>query len=251
MSEKEQPRKKPRLSKGSRSPKPSLAGESTPPAEPPPAEPTEQHGPAEPAAATYTVTCVVCSDETGAEALRPHTNIMGVFVCPDCHEFVTQPHASQCRADGIEEYCTVCRDGGEMFLCDATGCVRVFCTVCLEGMFGKEEFERLEKSEERGEQWDCLVCNPTQVHQKAFSLRSPTRGQPPARPGASAPPRTGLQQRIFERGVALLEGVAVTFDHFVGKSIFEAIDHSAKVLRVDQQSRVRRLPTPLAPADPA
>lgn len=60
-------------------------------------------------------------------------------------------------ADGKDENCRWCGDGGDLICCDS--CSNAFCKSCIKRNIGRTFLHNIEKLGDN-ELWNCMVCNP-------------------------------------------------------------------------------------------
>lgn len=61
-------------------------------------------------------------------------------------------------ADGHEDECRWCGQGGDVLCCET--CDKVFCSPCISRNLGEEEYNRIGKSRD----WRCFFCNKQPLH---------------------------------------------------------------------------------------
>merc|ERR1712032_131618 len=109
------------------------------------------------------VNCTACKKpiDFKVEGTLYRHPVLAVPVCDKCHQFYSESKWSK-DEEGYHEHCGWCANGGEMMLCDS--CKNVFCQRCIRRNLGRSKVREIEESDE----WNCLVCKPTQIR----SLRS-------------------------------------------------------------------------------
>ena len=112
---------------------------------------------------TKSVTCTGCKKtiDFKVEGNLFRHPVLAVPVCDKCHQFYCESKWTK-DEEGYHEHCRWCANGGEMMLCDS--CENVFCQRCIRRNLGRSKVKEIEEAEE----WNCLVCDPTQIR----SLRS-------------------------------------------------------------------------------
>uniref|UniRef100_A0A7I4EMX7 PHD-type domain-containing protein n=3 Tax=Physcomitrium patens TaxID=3218 RepID=A0A7I4EMX7_PHYPA len=80
---------------------------------------------------------------------HPH---LGVGICRDCWGFLFSSPFTK-GADGSEEQCRWCGQGGNIVLCDK--CDKVFCQKCIMLNYGPVDLSQILNSN-----WSCFFCNP-------------------------------------------------------------------------------------------
>lgn len=55
----------------------------------------------------------------------------------------------------VGSYCSICNEGGSLFICDASQCGRPYCPACIARVCGPGALEQVEKSDP----WFCVLCN--------------------------------------------------------------------------------------------
>ncbi|KAL5262977.1 hypothetical protein ACHWQZ_G008403 [Mnemiopsis leidyi] len=97
--------------------------------------------------------CVACQNR---DSIHPHPLFEGHQLCDTCME-----DFSQCAYlfgdDGAGSYCSVCNEGGNLFICDQSQCGRPYCPACISRVCGPHSLLQVEKSDP----WFCVLCNDT------------------------------------------------------------------------------------------
>ncbi|KAK3289115.1 hypothetical protein CYMTET_3438 [Cymbomonas tetramitiformis] len=113
-------------------------------------------------------------------------------------------------ADGLEEHCRWCGDGGELGGCDF--CIHSFCSRCISHNFGAEEYRKITgdaegskvgqdgSGENAGAKWQCYLCDqePLRPLQEAHTavltaLQKVTQAAPGSRSHFSVKQREELE----------------------------------------------------------
>lgn len=103
------------------------------------------------------VSCTACGEQINIHksgSVRKHPELR-VLVCKSCHKYHTSGPISQ-DADGLDEQCRWCSEGGKLFGCDF--CHNAFCKTCIIRNLGRSEISNVT---EDGKEWKCYVCDNT------------------------------------------------------------------------------------------
>ncbi|XP_056011590.1 transcriptional regulator ATRX-like isoform X2 [Ostrea edulis] len=103
------------------------------------------------------VSCTACGEQVNTNksgSVRKHPQLK-VLVCKNCYKYHTSGPISQ-DADGLDEQCRWCSEGGKLFGCDF--CHNAFCKSCIIRNLGRSEISIVT---EDGKQWKCYVCDST------------------------------------------------------------------------------------------
>lgn len=115
-----------------------------------------------PAVVIPPLNCAVCnSSDRGVFVSHP---LVHLPVCPSCARRIEGVDWTV-DEDGTHEWCTVCADGGEMFLCDKCG--RAICYEDCEDIVGEEYRAKCAAADE----WQCWVCDPTPIRDQQAAMR--------------------------------------------------------------------------------
>ncbi|CAM9193339.1 unnamed protein product, partial [Pylaiella littoralis] len=108
--------------------------------------------------------CFACGQSCYPNAVKRHPKL-SVHVCHACHDMYHSGTFEVQDADGRENYCRMCGDGGEIVSCDERHaktrkpCPYSFCLDCLELNFGAEERVRCAKK------FKCWICDDGPMEQ--------------------------------------------------------------------------------------
>ena len=72
-----------------------------------------------------------------------------------------------CGEDGSCVYCTICNNGGELFMCDAQNCHCVYCSSCVEIFAGPSNLQTILQSDS----WVCFLC--TEYKEESHGMLRP------------------------------------------------------------------------------
>ncbi|KAK4311505.1 hypothetical protein Pmani_016973 [Petrolisthes manimaculis] len=112
--------------------------------------------------------CIACS-RVDCLVVAPHPFFFG-GLCSDCKvDFEDNIEAR--GEDNIHMYCTVCGSPGELLLCDARKCDRVFCVGCVELLVTPSAVSVIKKATT----WTCFLCTPH--HPDTHGLLLPRHSQ--------------------------------------------------------------------------
>jgi hypothetical protein len=114
--------------------------------------------------------CAICNSHDKAGDFSSHPTLR-IPVCMRCTRQLSTM-VWTLDEDGSHEWCTLCADGGEMFLC---ACGRAICHEDCEDVVSEEYLEQCKKQEE----WKCFVCDPAPIKvraQEASRAHSRSRG---------------------------------------------------------------------------
>lgn len=103
------------------------------------------------------VSCTACGEQINIHksgSVRKHPELR-VLVCKSCHKYHTSGPISR-DADGLDEQCRWCSEGGKLFGCDF--CHNAFCKTCIIRNLGRSEISNVT---EDGKEWKCYVCDNT------------------------------------------------------------------------------------------
>src|SRR5205809_10602 len=97
--------------------------------------------------------CTAC-DEVIKIASRPDMRthrLLDVLVCFSCHtkygDGDFEKFENGVDEDGDDNYCRWCTDGGDLLLCNKTGCHYAYCKKCIKRNFGTSGLRKITKSE--------------------------------------------------------------------------------------------------------
>ena len=105
-------------------------------------------------ASIITRNCTVCFANIASAADVFEHPTLHVLLCATCHEQVSAAVALF-GADGSEDLCTWCGDGGDLLLCDH--CPRAFCDACITQSLGVQYCSAAMSAPD----WECVVCDPS------------------------------------------------------------------------------------------
>ncbi|CAH1794551.1 unnamed protein product [Owenia fusiformis] len=97
--------------------------------------------------------CISCDGAT-TEVITQHPFFEG-GLCLDCKELLMESIWIYGKEDGSNAYCTVCSNGGELFVCEKPNCHRVYCTGCITLFVGEEAVVRIQETDP----WICFMCS--------------------------------------------------------------------------------------------
>ena len=87
----------------------------------------------------------------------PHPFFEG-SLCYNCKDFLLESVFMIDDDDGSYSYCTICGNGGNLFLCEGMECKRVYCKPCMQFFYSEQQIEAILKSDE----WRCELCCETE-----------------------------------------------------------------------------------------
>ncbi|KAM7540098.1 hypothetical protein Aperf_G00000036489 [Anoplocephala perfoliata] len=101
-----------------------------------------------------TVRCTSCAVRISpfACAVHPH---LSVILCKKCLKFYGKGEFAK-DADGKDENCRWCGDGGDLICCDS--CSNTFCKSCIKRNLGRTFLQNIENLND-DDSWNCLICN--------------------------------------------------------------------------------------------
>ncbi|KAK3861177.1 hypothetical protein Pcinc_032823 [Petrolisthes cinctipes] len=112
--------------------------------------------------------CIACS-RVDCLVVAPHPFFFG-GLCSDC-KVDFEDNLETRGEDNIHMYCTVCGSPGELLLCDARNCDRVFCVGCVELLVTPSAVSVIKKATT----WTCFLCTPH--HPDTHGLLLPRHSQ--------------------------------------------------------------------------
>ncbi|XP_071537582.1 DNA (cytosine-5)-methyltransferase 3C-like [Panulirus ornatus] len=108
--------------------------------------------------------CIAC-DRSDCEAVSPHPYFCG-GICGKCKEEADDAVMTH-GDDGIYIFCAVCGGAGEVLVCDAPQCERVFCIGCVELLVSPAVAQHIIEIDP----WQCFLCEP--YHPDTHGLLKP------------------------------------------------------------------------------
>ncbi|XP_015265254.1 PREDICTED: DNA (cytosine-5)-methyltransferase 3-like [Gekko japonicus] len=99
--------------------------------------------------------CICCGS---CEIHAQHPLFHGGICAPCTERFLEKFFL--CDDDGYEADCAICCLGESLVMCDDPGCIRSFCTKCLNELVGQGTAEEVRKISP----WICFLCLPFHVH---------------------------------------------------------------------------------------
>lgn len=99
--------------------------------------------------------CLACGD---TKIVVQHPLFEG-GLCKECQQSFME-NAYLFDDDGYQMFCTICSDGQEILLCDREGCLRSYCTVCIDMFCGVGHSSKISKDSGN---WECFICTGKKV----------------------------------------------------------------------------------------
>ncbi|XP_064615792.1 DNA (cytosine-5)-methyltransferase 3A-like [Liolophura sinensis] len=96
---------------------------------------------------------MVCFDET-ADVDIQHPAFKG-GLCMNCKDALVETLFSV-GEDGIQVYCSICGDGGQVIVCCSPTCARVYCEPCIKTLVGERMLQKIHANDD----WLCFMCAP-------------------------------------------------------------------------------------------
>nr|CDS32134.1 Transcriptional regulator ATRX [Hymenolepis microstoma] len=103
-----------------------------------------------------TVRCTSCAFRISPFACTVHPHL-SVILCKKCLKFYGKGEFAK-DADGKDENCRWCGDGGDLICCDS--CSNTFCKSCIKRNLGRTFLQNIEDLPDDAS-WYCLICNPS------------------------------------------------------------------------------------------
>ncbi|XP_069473501.1 transcriptional regulator ATRX-like [Ambystoma mexicanum] len=102
------------------------------------------------------VNCTVCRQQVnhfqkGSVCRHP---ALKVLICKNCYKFYMSGNINR-DADGMDEQCRWCADGGNLICCDY--CHNAFCKNCILRNLGRKEWSAIMDETTK---WKCYICCP-------------------------------------------------------------------------------------------
>uniref|UniRef100_A0AAY4DTI0 DNA helicase n=1 Tax=Denticeps clupeoides TaxID=299321 RepID=A0AAY4DTI0_9TELE len=101
------------------------------------------------------VDCTACGQQVNhfkRDSIIVHP-VLKVLICKACFKYYTSDEISK-DADGMDEQCRWCAEGGNLICCDY--CSNVFCKTCILRNLGRRELSSISDNKSK---WHCYVCN--------------------------------------------------------------------------------------------
>lgn len=101
------------------------------------------------------VKCTVCNEQlnhTHLGQIQRHP-ALGVVMCNHCRKKYSKVTWDK-SADGNDDSCRWCTEGGNIFLCDH--CPSAFCQKCIKWNLGRKFVKEIDDAAS----WKCLLCDP-------------------------------------------------------------------------------------------
>ncbi|CAI5793907.1 transcriptional regulator ATRX [Podarcis lilfordi] len=102
------------------------------------------------------VSCTACGQQVNhfqKDSIYRHPTLK-VLICKTCFKYYMSDDISR-DADGIDEQCRWCAEGGNLICCDF--CHNAFCKKCILRNLGRKELSTIL---DENSQWHCYICQP-------------------------------------------------------------------------------------------
>ncbi|XP_006000298.1 transcriptional regulator ATRX isoform X1 [Latimeria chalumnae] len=102
------------------------------------------------------VSCTACGQQVNhfqKDSIFRHP-ALHVLICKNCYKYYMSDDINK-DADGMDEQCRWCAEGGNLICCDF--CHNVFCKKCILRNLGRKE---LSSVMEENRKWYCYICFP-------------------------------------------------------------------------------------------
>ncbi|XP_072285341.1 transcriptional regulator ATRX-like isoform X2 [Pyxicephalus adspersus] len=102
------------------------------------------------------VNCTACGQQVNhfhKDSIFRHPALK-VLICKACFKYYMSDDIN-CDADGMDEQCRWCAEGGYLICCDF--CHNAFCKTCILRNLGRKKLSTIMDEES---QWQCYICQP-------------------------------------------------------------------------------------------
>ncbi|MEN2499405.1 MAG: DNA (cytosine-5)-methyltransferase 3A, partial [Marteilia pararefringens] len=88
-------------------------------------------------------------------------------LCQQCKDFFMESVFMISDEDGCYFYCSVCGNGGNLYVCTNDACKRVYCSSCMQTFYSDEEIKAILADD----YWHCELCRET-IAEETLRARS-------------------------------------------------------------------------------
>lgn len=103
--------------------------------------------------------CTACGTEKDSRIDKLYAHpVLKVLICDACEKFYHIGEFTK-DADGIDEQCRWCGQGGHLLICDSPNCSYSFCNYCIKRNFSSKIFANILAKDK----WKCFCCDELQL----------------------------------------------------------------------------------------